>query len=183
MVGDVPPAACRSFSGRGACSTDPYPHRGFPINVNFEFDICLAGSAHGGRVPSGRSRTDRPTRSPGSSLRSRGAGRCRNAPRTRERRWTPGPPTSRFSLDGNQRESGRGVRGKIVAGWAELPDPTLQHLNVTLDDLNVHDARDGGLTCSEDGELTFLRVARRRARTSGSASPTTPRCSRTVTAC
>jgi hypothetical protein len=41
MVGDVLQCGMPVVLGQGSCDTDPYPHRGAPINENFDFDICL----------------------------------------------------------------------------------------------------------------------------------------------
>jgi hypothetical protein len=157
MVGDVLACGMPVVLGQGSCATDPYPHRGFPINVNFEFDICLpARPTADARLewsiangPANSVTGLEPQVEPRGPLPecATNAGAAMDAAATLH---------VKVPLGGTSVAPDEVYARKIVAGWVEPPDPTLQHLNVALDRLNVHDARDGGLTCSEDGELTFF---------------------------
>jgi hypothetical protein len=56
---------------------------------------------------------------------------------------------------------------RIKAGWIEPPAATLQHLNVSLDRIDLHDSKDNDELfnpyCGEDGELSFFWATLDRA--------------------
>jgi hypothetical protein len=56
---------------------------------------------------------------------------------------------------------------KITAGWIDPPNPVLQHLNVSVDRIDLHDSKDNdellNPLCGADGELSFFWASLDRA--------------------
>jgi len=170
MVGDVLQCGMPVVLGTGSCETAPYPHRGTPINVNFDFDICLPVQPNPNArvewsVALGPANSVSALVAPVITVHG-GLPECANAD-------TPMDPSTtlhvHIPLGGQNVGPDEVYARKITAGWIDPPNPTLQHLNISLDRLNLHDSSDDGSDlnpyCSDDGELTFFWASLDRAPT------------------
>ena len=164
MVGDVAGrAGCPSCWAAGSATSAAYPHRGFSINEDFDFDICLpvrptADARLEWTIACGSSELGPAVRRAGDHEKRRR--RFRNAP-TRTRRWMRRRPSTFTSRSAVRAVSPDEVYARrITAGWIDPPNPTLQHLNVSVDRIDLHDSKDNDELfnpfCGADGELSFL---------------------------
>ena len=169
MVGDVLQCGMPVVLGGGSCSTSAYPHRGFPINEDFEFDICLpvrptADARLDWVIAAGPANSVPMSVEPVIRRRDAPLPECANA---------GAPMDGATSLHvliplGGQNVSPDEVYARrITAGWIVPPQPTLQHLNVTVDRIDLHDSKDEDELlnpfCGEDGELSFFWATLDRA--------------------
>ena len=170
MVGDVLQCGMPVVLGGGICDTAPYPHRGFAINEDFDFDICLpvrptADARLQWVIAGGPANSVPLTVEPVITRMDAQLPECGNAD-------APMDPATylhvHIPLGGTSVGPDEVYARRITAGWVEPPDPTLQHLNVSIDRMDLHDSKDNdellNPLCGEDGELSFWWATLDRAR-------------------
>ena len=164
MVGDVLQCGMPVVLGEGSCDVSSYPHRGTPINEDFEFDICLpprpredarlewaVALGPGNSVPETDELRVDITEGGHLEVCQANAGAPMDTQKTLH---------VKVPLGGKNVGPDEVYARRITAGWVEPPDPTLKHLAVSLDRIDMHDSSDESSLinpiCNDDGELTFF---------------------------
>ncbi|HET7087029.1 MAG TPA: DUF11 domain-containing protein, partial [Anaerolineae bacterium] len=141
MVMDILECGAEVMIGGGTCSTDPYPHRGTPIDEDFEFDVRLPPKP----VPSAVLAT----------FVENGPGNTVDIAPTLAPMPAADPTTVHVTIP----LAGSGVTPddvyarKIYVGWVFPPDPPLRHFKLTLNKMDLHEDHE---TDPGDCECTFF---------------------------
>jgi uncharacterized protein DUF11 len=142
--------------GDGSCRYQHPNHRGTPIDVNFDFDVCLPRRPAGARlswvVEPGPGNTISESYDP-RITEVAAPPACSNAAEPMDGQTAL---HVRVPLEGSGVSPAEVYARKIVAGWVSPPSVPLQHLSVRLDRMDLHITKDPSLLCSDDSELTFM---------------------------
>ena len=168
-VNDILQCGMKTLIGEGECEKDPHPHRPTPIDDDYEFVVCLPPRLHadaildwtfaagpGNLVPAGTP-AEPDDLDPQITVLDEVPPDCANASQLMD---AGAALLVKIPLDGSGVGPDETYTRRIVAGWIDPPAPPLTHLNVAIDNIDLHDSEDEDSlvnpACSDDAEMTFF---------------------------